>query len=42
MILNDPQGLTEPLEVDDLPLTKESDRIADLGILYQTENVFLG
>ena len=42
MILNDPQGLTEPLEVDDLPLTKEADRIADLGILYQTENVVVG
>lgn len=42
MILNDPQGLAEPLEVDDLPLTKEADRIADLGILYQTENVVVG
>ncbi len=39
IILNHPQRLAEPLEVDDLPFTEETDGITDLRILDQTEDV---
>ena len=42
MILDHPHRLTEPLEVDDLPLPEEPDRIADLRILDQPEDVVIG
>lgn len=42
MILNDPQGFAEALEVHDLPGPQETDRIADFRIFDQTQNVVVG
>lgn len=39
MILNIPQGFTEPLEMHDFPFTQESDRVADFRILYHAQDI---
>lgn len=35
-------GLTEPLEMDDLPLPEEFDDVIDIGIVAQAQNVVIG
>ena len=35
-------GLTEPLEMDDLPLPKELDDVIDVRIIAESENVVIG
>ena len=35
-------GLTEPLEMDDLPFPQELDHIIDIGIIGQPENIVVG
>ena len=35
-------GLSEPLEMDDLPLPEELDYIVDIGIIAQPQNVVIG
>ena len=42
VILGDAEGFTEPLEVDNLPLAEEADRIADLRVLDEAEDVVVG
>lgn len=42
VILDHPHRFTEPLEVDDLPFSEESDGVADFRILDQPENVVVG
>ena len=37
-----PQTLTEALEMDNLPLSEESDDIVDIGIIGQAQNVVIG
>ena len=42
MILDITQGFTEPLEVNDFPLTQEADDVAYIRVIRQTENVVVG
>ena len=35
-------GLTETLEVDDLPLTEEADHIVDVRIIGEAQNIIIG
>ncbi len=42
MILDIPQGFTEPLEVDDLPLPQETDGIADIVVFNHAQDVVVG
>ena len=42
MVLDVPEGFSEPLEMDDLPFPQEPDGIADFGIFDHAENVVVG
>lgn len=42
MILRNTEGIAESLEMCDLSLTEEFDGIADIGIVYETEDVIIG
>lgn len=42
MILHVPEGFAESLEVDDLTLSQEADRIADFRVFDHTEDVLIG
>lgn len=42
MLLDIPESLAEPLEVDDLPLSQEADGIADLRVFYHPQDVVVG
>ena len=35
-------GLTEALEMDDLPLTQEADHIVDIRVVGQSEDIVIG
>ena len=41
-VLRDPERVAEPLEMDDLALPQEFQRIADVGIVDQAEQVVVG
>lgn len=42
MILNVPQSLAEPLEMDHLPLPQEADRIADIVVFDHPQDIVIG
>lgn len=42
MILHIPKGFAEPLEVDDLTFSQETDGIADLRVFDYTEDIVVG
>ena len=41
MILYDAGGLSKSLEMDDLPLSQITDRIADVRIFYNAEDIII-
>ena len=41
-LLGQGDGLTEALEVDDLPLTQEADHIVDIRVVGEAENIVIG
>ena len=42
VVLGDAEGVAEPLVMHDLPLPEELDRLADVGVVAQAENVVVG
>ena len=42
VILCDAEGFSEPLEMDDLALSEEADRVADIGIVGETKDIVVG
>ena len=42
VILRDAQSLAESLVMHDLSLAKELDGIANVGVIYETQNVVVG
>lgn len=42
LFLHEPEAFAESLVVDDLPLPQEADRITDLRIFYEPEDIIVG
>ena len=42
LFLHEPEAFTESLVVDNLPLPQEADRITDLRIFYEPEDIIVG
>ena len=42
MILCDTEGIAKSLKMRDLPLAQEFDGVADVGVVYETENIIIG
>ena len=42
IVLNDPQSITEALEVRDFPRAQEADRVANIGVVGKAQDVVIG
>lgn len=42
LLLGQTHSFTKPLEMDDLPLSQETDRVTDIGVVGHAQNIIIG